>query len=151
MGLIHVDIVRQEIAALHHFFIDWFSGAIENTDAAFAEGLVNRFAPSCILIQPNGSRSQSAEFCATVRNGYGSNPEFRIAIRNVSLVWHSSDHVLATYEEWQRNAKSSTPPDNGRVATVLFRWEPTASALRWLHIHETWLPIAVMRRGPYDF
>jgi hypothetical protein len=24
-------------------------------------------------------------------------------------------------------------------------------ALRWLHVHETWLPQAVMAQGPYDF
>ena len=59
--------------------------------------------------------------------------------------------MLATYEEWQRNALASTPPDNGRVATVLFEDDRAEDRLRWLHIHETWLPEEVMAAGPYDF
>lgn len=33
----------------------------------------------------------------------------------------ASDFILATYEGWQRNALASKPPDNGRIASVLFR------------------------------
>ena len=57
-------------------------------------------------------------------------------------------YLLATYEEWQRNGLASTPFDNGRLATVFFA---TGERLRWLHIHETWLPQEVMAAGPYDF
>ena len=60
-----------------------------------------------------------------------------------------SDLIAATYEEWQRNALASTPKDNGRIATVLFRREE--ERLRWLHLQETWLPDERMRAGPFDF
>ena len=83
-----------------------------------------------------------------MRRAHGSNPDFRIAIRNVVVRRVMPDVVLATYEEWQRNALASTPPDNARLATVAFaRTEP----LRWLHVHETWLPGEVAAAGPYDF
>ena len=59
-----------------------------------------------------------------------------------------SGHVIATYEEWQRNALASTPPDNGRVATAVFE---RGERLKWLHIHETWVPPEQMAAGPYDF
>lgn len=57
-------------------------------------------------------------------------------------------YVLATYEEWQRNAIASKPADNGRIATALFR---AREQLRWIHVHETWLPRDVMAAGPFDF
>lgn len=80
--------VRQEIEALHAFFVGWFSGAL--APDAFEEGFLRRFDSDLLLI----------------------------------------------------------PPDNGRVATVLFR---ETEPLRWLHIHETWLPESVQSAGPYDF
>ena len=45
-------------------------------------------------------------------------------------------------------ARASTPPDNARVATVLFK---NVEPLQWLHVHETWLPSAVASAGSYDF
>ena len=45
-------------------------------------------------------------------------------------------------------ALASTPPDNARVATVMFHH---ADRLKWLHVHETWMPTEVMAAGPYDF
>jgi hypothetical protein len=83
-----------------------------------------------------------------VRSAHASNAEFRVAIRNVTVRRQHGGHLLATYEEWQRNALASTPPDNGRIPTVRFR---DVRPLEWLHIHETWLPDSVARAGPYDF
>ncbi len=89
-----------------------------------------------------------AQLATGLRAGHGSNPEFRIAIRNVTVRHVTDDHILATYEEWQRNALASEPPDNGRISTVLFdRSEP----LQWLHVHETWLPESITAAAKYDF
>ena len=151
MSAVDTHRIREEIEALHQFFVEWFTGETNNTEDVFAEGLLNSLGDDCTLIQPNGHQSRTADFSNAIRKGYGSNPTFRIAIRKVSIVWQGDEHVLATYEEWQRNAKSSTPPNNGRTATVLFRYNPETAALTWLHIHETWLPVEVMERGPYDF
>ncbi len=83
-----------------------------------------------------------------VRNAYGTNPEFRIAIWNVKILRVLDGYILATYEEWQRNARASTPPDNARIATVLFE---NAERLHWLHIHETWMPASVVSASSFDF
>lgn len=138
--------VREEIESLHEFFVGWFSGAL--ADAAFDEDFMPRFAPDLVLIPPAGKTLTLPELAAGVRAGYGTNPSFAIAIRNVRVrrAWDSG--ILATYEEWQRNALASTPQDNGRVATVLFT---PSQPLRWLHVHETWLPPETMAAGPYDF
>ncbi|MFT5397007.1 MAG: hypothetical protein ACI85N_002222, partial [Gammaproteobacteria bacterium] len=40
------------------------------------------------------------------------------------------------------------PPDNGRLATVIFK---KTDPLQWLHVHETWMPETVQAAGPFDF
>jgi len=66
----------------------------------------------------------------------------------VTLRRRFDGHVVATHEEWQRNALASKPSENARIATVLFE---DTEPLRWLHIHETWMPADVAAAGPYDF
>ena len=138
--------IRDEVEALHEFFVGWFSGRLPKT--AFETGLLARFDPEFILIPPAGVVLNRDGLANMLREAYGSNPEFRIAIRNVQLRRELNGCLLATYEEWQRNALASDPPDNGRVATVVFK---QSEPLKWLHVHETWLPEPIMAAGPYDF
>ena len=140
--------LRHEIEALHRFFVAWFSGSAAREEACFEAEFLRRFDEDFLLIPPAGSVLNLADLSHGIHARHGSNPDFRIAIRNVSLRRLWEGHALATYEEWQRNALASTPPDNGRVATVLFR---LTEPLRWLHVHETWLPAEIMTAGPYDF
>lgn len=142
------DQVREEIEGLHSFFVDWFSGAVPDSDDIFEAELLGRFDPRFCLIPPSGAALDLSELTSMVRKGHGSNPDFRIAIRNLEVRTIGASHVLGTYQEWQRNALASTPPDNGRVASAILHCGDT---LRWLHVHETWLPEAVMVAGPYDF
>ncbi len=138
--------VREEIEALHRFFVEWFSGRAAVSE--FEPGFMVRFAPDFLLIPPAGTLLTLDDLAAGVRNAHASNPDFRIAIRNVRVRRVMPGHVLATYEEWQRNALASKPSDNARLASVLFRHD---TPLAWLHIHETWMPDAVAAAGPYDF
>jgi len=138
--------VGREIEALHEFFVGWFSGALAEDE--FERGFLRRFDRGFLLVPPAGTLLTLDEIASSVRQGHATNPDFRVAIRNVKLQRVLDGHVVATYEEWQRNALASTPPDNGRIATVIFA---LGDVLRWLHIHETWLPEAVARAGPYDF
>lgn len=140
--------VREEIEDLHRFFVDWFTGKTANTDAVFTQRFLNRFEEHFLLIPPAGTMLELSMLAGGIRSNHASNPDFRIAIRNVVVRRTWDDLVLATYEEWQRNALASRPADNGRLATILFKRE---TGLRWLHVHETWLPDAVMQAGPYDF
>jgi hypothetical protein len=60
--------------------------------------------------------------------------------------------MVATCIEWQRNALQSTPPNNGRHLTVVFARDPEQPhGLRWLHLHESWLPPSEMAAKTYDF
>jgi hypothetical protein len=141
-------IVREEIEALHRFFVTWFSGACANDPHLFERGVLHRLDEKFVLIPPAGKVLSREELADGIRAAHNSNPDFRIAVRNVHIRRTWDRHLLATYEEWQRNARASTPPDNGRVATVLFE---AGDGLRWLHVHETWLPESMMQAGPYDF
>ena len=140
------DQARSEIEALHEFFVDWFSGALpkESFDSIF----LPRFSEDVVFIPPAGHQLGYEGLVDAIRGRYATNPDFRIAIRNVRLRHDLADHLVVTYEEWQRNALASTPPDNGRVSTVIFE---KGDQLRWLHIHETWVPPEQMAAGPYDF
>jgi hypothetical protein len=138
--------IRQEIESLHEFFMGWFSGrlSMDVFDAQFTQHM----DPEFVLIPPSGELLTLANLSAGLRAAHGSNPDFRIAIREVHVRRATGHHVLVTYQEWPRHALASVPEDNGRVSTALF---DAAGELRWLHVHETWLPAAQMAAGPYDF
>lgn len=138
--------VRNEIESLHDFFVGWFTGRLGK--GAFETGFRCKFSEDFVLIPPGGQRLSLNQLDRNLQDAYGRNPNFKIEIRAVQILRVFDDHLLAVYEEWQRNALASKPADNGRVSTVLFRNE---KSLTWLHVHETWLPKSVMEAGPYDF
>ena len=144
-----LDAVTREIEALHRFFVGWFTGAIPADADLFDEGLTHRLDPDFKLVPPAGRMSSFGELTGAIRAGYGNNPNFVIQIRKVAIQRATDELVVATYEEWQRNAKASTPPDNGRVASVVFARE--GERLRWVLVHETWLPREVMEADAFDF
>ena len=127
-----------EIVALHHFFTEWYRGTLPDTDAAWArvEGVL---APGFMMIAPDGRVFGREALLESVRAQHASRvpPEvFEIRIRDYAGR-SVGEVVIATYEEWQRSADG----DVGRQSTAVF--EASASApngLRWLHVHETWLP-----------
>ncbi|MDJ0926806.1 MAG: DUF4440 domain-containing protein [Gammaproteobacteria bacterium] len=138
--------VRNEVERLHDFFVSWFAGELPET--SLDAGFVDHLGPDFVLIPPGGIVLSRDDIAEAIRQSYASNPDFRIAIREVRIRQVLDDYLVVTYEEWQRNALQSSPADNGRLATALFRRGPS---LEWLHVHETWLPEAVMTAGPYDF
>jgi len=141
--------LAREIEALHAFFVHWFSGSVPLDDALFQREFHQRFDEHSTMIPPSGALTRVADLGELIRDAHGSNPDFRIQIRNVRVQRRWPDHALVTYEEWQRNALASTPPDNGRVASALFRIE--GERLTWLHVHETWLPEELVLEDAFDF
>ncbi len=144
-ALIH-ERIRIEIEELHEFFCDWFAGKLSETD--FDSKFSSRFTTDLVFIPPAGKLLGLAELSSAIDKGYATNPQFRVQIRGVTVRKEFDGYVLATYEEWQRNALASEPSDNGRIASVIFK---SGDPLKWVHIHETWLPKAVMDSDNYDF
>ncbi len=131
-----------EIIDLHRFFVQWFRGACEDSDRLFEHRLVSRFASDFQIITPGGALFEGAALWSAMRSAWGSNPDFKIEIREVRERRVSTARlVIASYEEWQKNALESTPANNARLSSALLELDDRAPhGLRWLHLHETWLP-----------
>lgn len=138
--------IRTEIEDVHRFFVRWFTGTAEARE--LNDLFVSRLDDDMIFLSPDGHRMGREGLVGMFENAYGNNPDFRIAIRDVTVHRDLGEYVLATYTEWQKAARSSARPDNGRFTTVLLK---KTQPFRWLHIHETWLPEAVQAAGPFDF
>lgn len=141
--------VRRHVVDIHQFFVAWVSGECREDDATFRAGLLDRISKDMMVIMPGGVGYPAAVFTKYMRGLHGSNPKFRIQIRNVTVRHRIGDVLIVTYEEWERNARDSTPPDNGRLSTMVLR--DRGDDFEILHVHETWLPSDVMAAGPYDF
>ena len=134
---------EQEVLDLHAFFQDWFQGLLPKTDESFA-----RFAdvmdPDFHIISPAGRLTSIKDLGPGLRGVHGkwrraSNEAdaSRIWIENIQVHELAGDLALVTYEEWQ----VAEGPAKGRLSTAVFRRDPqTPNGVRWLHVHETWLP-----------
>lgn len=145
--------VPAEVRALHECFVAWFSGACAASDAWFDAHFCCRLAEDFEIVLPGGRRLARQALLEDLRAAHGSNPAFRIQVRDVRVRALGGGAVwLVTYEEWQRNARRSTPPDNGRITSATL--VPDAQCpygLKWVHAHETWLPAEVVVADPFDF
>lgn len=129
-----------EVEALHAFFEAWFLGRIGDDDASFAR-LGRALAEDFTMITPDGATIGRAQVLGGLRTMHGahggSNPPFRIEIREARARPLGADACLVTYEEWQTLEGAV----RRRASTaVLARRADAPDGLRWLHVHETWLP-----------
>lgn len=148
------DLVSREVIDFHRLFEAWFGGRCENSDVYFKTHLRNRLAPDFRIVMPAGRILRGAALLADMRQAHGTNLQFRINIRNIEVRSLGEDGklILATYEEWQKNALNSKPPNNARIASALLKRDDAApNGLIWLHVHETWLPGAEVSAVPFDF
>jgi len=121
---------EREVRDLHRFFAAYFSGA--ETDIG---RLVDALAPGFRMIGPDGIERDRQGTIAAVAASCGAH-DVEIEIRAPRLVTEGPPLVV-TYEEWQRMAGDDA--FTGRVSTAVF--EPDGDGVRWLHLHETWLPL----------
>jgi hypothetical protein len=136
------DPVAKEIIDLHIFFEDWFRGDCRNTDQVFKKRLLSRMDIDFYMVMPNGESFYGEQFWPDLRKAHGSNPKFEISLRNfVRKLQIGRKTFVANYEEWQKNAKNTRPANNGRVSTAVFVVDSEApNGVKWVNVHETWLP-----------
>ncbi|MDD9933976.1 MAG: DUF4440 domain-containing protein [Myxococcales bacterium] len=130
--------VEREVIELHEFFVDWFNGTCSSDDATFEQRFGAHLTEGFYYVMPGGIQLTRASLQDSLRQAHGSNPDFRIQVRNVSVRFEGRDAVLATYTEHQQGARNSERSDNVRLSTVLFVRD--GDRLRWHHIQETWAP-----------
>lgn len=130
---------RTEVEDLHRFFTDWFNGAQPDTDATWSM-FEHVMAPGFALVTPGGQLLERAALLESLRPLHGQHPpeaEFAISIRGFAVRHIGAEVVVATYEEWQ----TLNGAERGRLSTAAFERNPAMpNRVRWLHVHETWLP-----------
>ena len=141
-----LDNVRREIVELHEFFVGWFNGTVERDQ--LEPRFLSRLDKDVVFIPPEGHVMTSSGLKAGFEKGYGSNTRFKVQIRDVAIRRETGNAVLATYTEWQIGALTSAHANNARVTSVLME---TGPPIKWLHIHETWLPKRLRAADPFDF
>ena len=129
-----------EVEALHAFFEAWFLGRIDDDDASFAR-LARSLAEDFTMITPDGAAVGRALMLDQLRTMHGihagGGPPFRIEIREARARPLGAHACLVTYQEWQTLEGAG----NRRASTALLARQANARGrLRWLHVHETWLP-----------
>lgn len=129
---------RAEVERLHAFIEGWFRGTMPKD--TFATGFANRLHAGFENIQPSGKVLSRADLLDPIREAHGSNPEFRIEIRELRLLgaWPEAKILQATYVEAQFGARNSDPR-NDRRSTVLF--EAPLGRLIWRNLQETAVPL----------
>ncbi len=118
-----------EVRELHAFFERWFAGTAEPTELRRLDVLDDSFH----MIGPDGRLRTVNQVRSAIEDAYGHRPML-IEIRNVRV--HPSASV-GTYEEWQTIDGLVT----GRTSSAVMASDrSTPNGLRWMHLHETWLP-----------
>lgn len=140
------EIVTKEIADLHDFFTKWFNGSVERDQ--LEPRFLSRLDENVVFIPPEGHIMTGDMLKGGFDRGYGSNKDFRIQIRDVTIRHKIGDLVMVTYTEWQIGAALSAEKNNARVSSVLMKM---TDPVTWLHIQETWLSDALRAAGPFDF
>ena len=130
----------EEVEALHRFFEGWFVGTLERSDEVFRE-LPAALGEGFTIIGPTGRLVEREKLLTELRRAHGAWQPLggRIWIENFELRQSVENLYVVTYEEWQQQGGSET----SRLSTALLaRSYAAPRGLRWLHVHETWLPDA---------
>ena len=131
---------EQEVRGFHAFLRDWLAGAVPRTAESF-DRFSGVMGEGLEVIGPRGTVTGREPLVTEFEGLHGELAAdagaFEIWIENYRCRWAEGDHALVTYEEWHRRRGE----ESARLSTALFRRaEATPCGVKWLHVHETWLP-----------
>jgi hypothetical protein len=142
--------VQTEIDDIHAFFTDWVNGTCPGDEDTFRTNALDHMADNLVVTMPAGRSFGKSDFAGYMSSIYGSNPDFKIKIRDLVLRHHIGSAIVVNYKEWQRNAQDSDNPNNGRQTTMVLR-ELGNNGFEFLQVHETWLPPEEVENGDFSF
>jgi hypothetical protein len=142
--------IETAIHDIHDFFTDWVGGRCPGDAETFKKNALDRISDNLVAIFPAGRRFGKDDFKGYMSSIYGSNPEFRISISDIRINHVSDTMAVVNYQEWQKAAKDSDRPNNGRITTMVLG-EKAPGSIEILQVHETWLPEEVVAAGDFEF
>ena len=86
--------IETAIHDIHDFFTDWVGGRCPGDAETFQRNALDRISDDLVAIFPAGRRFGKEEFKGYMSSIYGSNPEFRIKIRDIRV--NHVNHLLLT-------------------------------------------------------
>jgi len=127
---------KEEIIRLHDFFVEWMTGAVDQSNEEFAR-FANNMSDDFYIVAPSGQLTQRESLVTGLHSTYNQRPKLRIWIENVVVRHQLDEAIVATYEEWQAFEGKTT----ARLSTVIFTQDDSVpNGLLWRCVHETWLP-----------
>lgn len=128
---------EQEIIGLHRFFETWFRGGFADRDRGFKR-FSDVMAPGFVIVSPRGTATALPALAEGLRSAFDSwEDASSISVEGVELRHAHADLALLTYVEKQ----TVRGKDTARLSSVLLQQhEPAPNGVRWLHVHETWVP-----------
>lgn len=128
---------EQEIVGLHRFFETWFRGGFADRDRGFRR-FSDVMAPNFVIVSPPGTATALPALSEGLRAAFNSwDDASSISVESVELRHAHADLALLTYVERQSVHGKGT----ARLSSVLMQQhEPAPNGVRWLHVHETWMP-----------
>jgi hypothetical protein len=149
--VLQVKNIEATVHDIHEFFADWVGGRCPGDNATFQKNALDRISDDLVVIMPGGRSFGKSDFAGHMKNIYGSNPAFRIKIRDIRVSHQGADLAVVNYQEWQRDAADSDEPNNGRVTTMVVRNRGESQEPEILQVHETWLPADAVQTADFDF
>lgn len=142
--------IETAIHDIHDFFTDWVGGRCPGDAETFQRNALDRISDDLVAIFPAGRRFGKEDFKGYMSSIYGSNPDFRIKIRDIRVNLVNGKMAVVNYQEWQKAAKDSDQPNNGRITTMVLA-EKSTGGVEILQVHETWLPEELVANGDFEF
>jgi hypothetical protein len=96
--------IETTIHNISDFFTDWVGGRCPGDVDTFRRNALDRLADDLVAIMPGGRSFGKKDFEGYMKSLYGSNPDFRIKIRDFRLNHQSSDLAVVNY-----HSGSATP------------------------------------------
>lgn len=129
--------VQAEVEALYGLFEQWFTGdrpADEESLQPVEAALDEDFA----ITSPRAEVQERGVILQHIRANHGAAPGIRIWTHGHTLRHAAGDTAFVSYTEWQQ--RPGKAPRGRLCSALLVRDSRAPRGLRWIHVHETWLP-----------
>ena len=132
-----------EVIRIHQLFEQWFQGSIERTTENYSQ-VTSAILDDFSQVTPDRRYWEREVLFPKLEQSHGmyseSKPIFRLWIKNPrAIMLKGGNYCLAIYEEWRR----LDGVERGYITTAILKRSAEApSGVKWLHLQETWLPVA---------